>query len=81
MTDRRSYQTLEFWLNVVSTILVILMASGVIPTDSSVNKIIPMILTTLTAMGYTGFRTFQKNSDNKAKILGGGTGGTGLGNP
>jgi hypothetical protein len=54
------YKTSEFWFTVASSLVGLLMASGVIRTGSSWDQIIGLIATVLTTMGYQAARTAAK---------------------
>lgn len=60
--EKPSYQTLEFWLSFAAMIVGALLASGVLPADSEALRIVGFIGTALGGLGYTGFRTAQKNT-------------------
>lgn len=65
---KRSYKTLEFWLIVLAVVADLLIASGVFPVDGEAMKIAVMVVNTLGALGYTGFRTKQKQNEALASI-------------
>jgi hypothetical protein len=54
------YKTTEFWLSVVAAAVGCLLASGVIPPDSEMDKVIGLIATALASMGYAVSRGMVK---------------------
>ena len=61
MNDRRSYQTWEFWLCLAVTVLGGVSASGILPVDSEATRIVGMVASVLTTLGYTKLRIGQKS--------------------
>lgn len=59
---KKGYQTSEFWVNVVGSIITLLLASGVIPVGSVWNSVVAIIVTGLIAYGYNGGRALIKSS-------------------
>lgn len=62
-TVKPGYQTTEFWMTVVATLLTALVASGVIPTGSPVQGYITEALFVLGAAGYHAGRLVAKSPD------------------
>lgn len=67
--DRRSYKSWEFWLTVVAMLVGGVIASGAIPEASPWMKVIGAVASMLSAMGYTGFRSWQKAAKANAEGL------------
>lgn len=59
------YKTTEFWLSLAAIIVGALIASGVIPTDSSWMKLLGMASSVLATLGYTGARVLTKGTELK----------------
>lgn len=66
--DRRSYQTLEFWLSIVAFVVGAVISSGAVESEG-ILKILGLIMSMLSALGYTGFRSYQKVGLLKANAL------------
>ena len=61
-TEKPGYKTTEFWFTLAATVLTLLVASGVIPTDSPVSKLVTEALFILGALGYHAGRAVTKAS-------------------
>ncbi len=55
-------QTTEFWMSAVVALCGLLMASGIIKTGTVWDQAIGIILSTLTALGYTAARVNVKSA-------------------
>jgi hypothetical protein len=60
--DTKGYKTTEFWMSLAAVVLSFLLASGIIPLESTADKIIGIIGTVLTALGYTVSRSVVKKN-------------------
>jgi len=60
------YKTTEFWLTMVASIIGLALASGLIPTDGEVYKIVGLAASVLTSMGYQVSRSSVKKSEARA---------------
>jgi hypothetical protein len=56
------YKTTEFWMTAAAALIGLLLASGVIPSDSGIDKALGMAAAALAAMGYTFARGMAKQS-------------------
>jgi hypothetical protein len=54
------YKTTEFWLSSVAALVGILVASGAVADGTPLAKVVALITTTLTAMGYSISRGIAK---------------------
>lgn len=54
------YRTPAFWLGTVATLLAAVLASGLVYEPGHISGSLTLILSTLGAMGYTAWRTWQK---------------------
>lgn len=67
------YQTTEFWLTLLATLIGALLASGVLndadPQQHKVLQLVGVIATLLGSMGYTAARAFTKHSEAKASAI------------
>jgi hypothetical protein len=54
------YKTTEFWLSAAASVVGLLVASGIIPTDSGLDKMLGMVVIGLSTMGYTVSRGIVK---------------------
>ena len=57
---KKGIRTTEFWFSAVAAIVGLLYASGVIAPDSGGDKILGLVATILSAMGYTISRGIAK---------------------
>ena len=60
--NKPGYKTTEFWLTAAAAIVGLLFASGIIPTDSSLYKLLGLAATTLGTMGYAVSRGMVKSA-------------------
>jgi len=56
------YKTTEFWLAAVASLGGLVMASGAVGEDSTIGKVVGLILTGLATMGYTASRSAVKKA-------------------
>ena len=63
-TEKPGYKTTEFWLSFLAMLVGAALASGVIEATSTQwdDKAIGLLVTVLSALGYTVSRTFVKKS-------------------
>ena len=59
--SKPGWQTTEFWLTLAAVVGNVLIASGVIPSDSVAMTVTSTIVAGLAALGYTCFRTAAKH--------------------
>lgn len=50
------YKTTEFWLSLAAVALGAVMASGVVPTEGTWERVLGLIVSALASLGYTGAR-------------------------
>lgn len=62
------YKTTEFWLTAVASLVGLTLASGLIPVDSEVFKIVGFAGAILGSMGYQVSRGTAKKNDAAAQI-------------
>jgi hypothetical protein len=60
MQEKPGYKTTEFWLKVAAILVSAVLASGLLPPESTVLKIVATVATILGALGYTGARVYLK---------------------
>ena len=58
--SKPGYKTTEFWLSFAALVVGASFASGVVPTESTGEKLLGLAATVLTALGYTVSRTMVK---------------------
>jgi len=56
------YKTTEFWLAAVASLGGLVMASGAVGEESTIGKVVGLILTGLATMGYTASRSAVKKA-------------------
>ena len=59
---KSGYRSTEFWLSTLSTLLGVLLASGIVPDGGMVAQIIGGTLTVLSQLGYVSSRTAVKKT-------------------
>jgi hypothetical protein len=57
------YKTTEFWLTALAMLVSLLFASGIIPTDSSMDKLLGMVAAALGGAGYAVSRGLAKKAN------------------
>lgn len=57
------YRTSEFWLAAIAALVGLLLASGIIPVDSGIERALAALGSGLAAMGYSLGRGVAKASD------------------
>jgi hypothetical protein len=62
------YKTSEFWLSLAAMVVGALLASGILPADSTWLKLVGMASSVLATIGYTGSRMVAKRTDTIAKL-------------
>lgn len=70
MKERRSWQTIEFWVSAIVTVAGLVASSGLFSEDSMWFKMLGLLISGATAMGYNKYRTAQKEIDAKKAIAG-----------
>lgn len=63
------YKTTEFWMTAAAALIGLLLASGVIPSDSGIDKALGMAAAALAAMGYTFARGMAKSGVVKLLLI------------
>ena len=58
---RPGYKTTEFWLSATAAVVGLLLASGVVPSQGVWTQIIGLLVSALTAMGYSVSRAKTKS--------------------
>jgi hypothetical protein len=58
--NRPGYRTPAFWLGTAATLTAALLASGLVYEPGHVSGSLTLILSALSAMGYTAWRTWEK---------------------
>jgi hypothetical protein len=59
-SPKPGYKTTEFWLAFAASLIGAAFASGIIPTDSSLEQVLGLAATVLASLGYTVSRTLVK---------------------
>ena len=60
MTPNSGFKSSEFWLKLIAILVAAVLASGILPEQSSAVKLLTIALTILSALGYTAARTALK---------------------
>ena len=55
------YKTTEFWLTLGATAVGLAIASGIVPETGPWPKVVALVVSAFSAMGYTVYRTGAKN--------------------
>lgn len=56
------YKTTEFWLSLAAVAVGAVAASGVIPAESTWERVVGLVVSALAALGYTGARLAVKKA-------------------
>lgn len=54
------FKTTEFWLSLAAVVVGAIAASGVVPSDSTWERVVGLVVSALAAVGYTGARLSLK---------------------
>jgi len=68
--NKPGYKTTEFWLTAAASIIGLLFASGIIPTDSAIDKMLGMVVVALGTLGYSVSRGIAKSGGTKLLLCG-----------
>jgi len=68
--NKPGYKTTEFWLTAAASIIGLLFASGIIPTDSAIDKMLGMAVVALGTLGYSVSRGIAKSGGTKLLLCG-----------
>ena len=60
MEVKPGYKTTEFWLSLTAILVGAAIASGVFPVDSNGDKLLGLVATVLSSVGYTVSRSLVK---------------------
>lgn len=63
------WKTTEFWLSLLAAVVGIVMASGIIPATSTWEKIVGIVASVLSALGYQVMRTSVKTNAQSAALV------------
>jgi hypothetical protein len=64
------FQTTEFWLTLLATVISAVMATNVIPDSSVVGRVLVIVAAILATLGYTVSRSIVKASGRRRGVVG-----------